>query len=69
MAILFKKMNDGSLQKLGIAYSHGDGMGFIERGFNMTAAAQVFGYEKDLGSVYSINFVAAVIELFDFENK
>ena len=69
MAILFKKMNDGSLQKVGIAYSHGDGMDFLERRFNMTATAQIFGYEKDLGTVYSKNFVAAATELFDFKNK
>jgi hypothetical protein len=69
VAILFEKLGDGKFRKLGMAYSHGSGMNPLEKRFNMTTTAQVFGYEKDLSTVYSKNFTAAVMELFDLERK
>lgn len=67
VAILFEKLGDGNFRKLGMAYSHGSGMNPLEKRFNMTTTAQLFGYEKDLSTVYSKNFVAAAMELFDID--
>jgi hypothetical protein len=46
------------------AQAQGDGMNLIERAWNMTRTANLFGYEKDLDSVYRQLFLNAASSLF-----
>ena len=60
---------DGSLEgvcleQLCEAQAHGDGMNLFERAWNMTRTAQLFGYEKNLDSVYRQLFLSAASSLF-----
>jgi len=46
------------------AQAQGDGMNLIERAWNMTRTANLFGYEKNLESVYRQLFLSAASSLF-----
>jgi len=46
------------------AQAQGDGMNLIERAWNMTRTANLFGYEKNLDSVYRQLFLSAASSLF-----
>jgi hypothetical protein len=46
------------------AQAHGDGMNLLERAWNMTRTAHLFGYEKNLDCVYRQLFLSAASSLF-----
>jgi len=46
------------------AQAQGDGMNLMERAWNMTRTANLFGYEKNLESVYRQLFVSVASSLF-----
>jgi hypothetical protein len=46
------------------AQAQGDGMNLLERAWNMTRTANLFGYEKNLDSVYRQLFVSVASSLF-----
>ena len=66
-AILYYKIesdDEFAYLKLCQSSAYGDGMNLLERQFNRTATAQLFGYEKNTAKVYTSVFVDAAKELF-----